>query len=303
MKLNQLLLLVVFVVACYGCTTTQAVNQQGSKLAFQQQTIVVGQTNKRQLTEMYGKPTSNEVVGKYERMKYEYKADIIKSDNTGTALTSVGLLGALVPGVGGAISSSVSAATATTQVLSTANTVSTAYDVTKVMTGEAVNSNREFQKLEVLLNPMDGTVVDYFYIERFENILKGGDESTTLLLQANEQLRQGKTQDAINMLEQSIKLNPKNYRSLNMLAWTLADLNIDIDKALNYSIQAVEIFPDSPYNNGTLGTCYFKKGDNANAEKYLTIAVDLFPVYAPTDAQARQSDKARLELVKSKKKG
>ena len=52
-------------------------------------------------------------------------------------------------------------------------------------------------------------------------------------------LKQGKTQEAIKVLEKSVALNPANHRALNTLAWTLIDLNIDLEKGVKYAEEAV----------------------------------------------------------------
>ena len=75
-----------------------------------------------------------------------------------------------------------------------------------------------------------------------------------------------------------------------------------MEKGVHCAEQAVKVFPDSPYNNGTLGCGYFKMGDLENAEHYLTVAANLFPVYAPYDTKALAHDKAILAAIQEQKK-
>jgi hypothetical protein len=80
------------------------------------------------------------------------------------------------------------------------------------------------------------------------------------------------------------------------------DLNIELEKGARYAEEAVKVFPDSLYNNGTLGCGCFKKGDLEKAEKYLSLAVNLFPVYTPQDTKDLAPDKAILAAVQEQKK-
>ncbi|MEO5355519.1 MAG: hypothetical protein H7835_20250, partial [Magnetococcus sp. XQGC-1] len=134
--------------------------------------------------------------------------------------------------------------------------------------------------------------------ENKDGVLRGHDESETLYLRSI-QLRNesGKTGEIIDLLKRSVSLNPRNHRALNNLAWTLIDLDISVPDGVDYAKQAVEVFPDSPHNNGTLGVGYQKLGDVSNAKKYLQLAVKLYPIYAPGDHKAFEHDKARLAIL------
>lgn len=87
------------------------------------------------------------------------------------------------------------------------------------------------------------------------------------------------------------ELSCANHRALTTLAWNLIDLNMDVEKGVRLAGQAVKVFLNSPYNNGTLGWGCYKKGDLENAQKYLSVAVSLFPVYAPQDTKASAGEK------------
>jgi tetratricopeptide (TPR) repeat protein len=158
----------------------------------------------------------------------------------------------------------------------------------------------EFKLLTVYTDFRTGIVKDYYYHDS-DNV--GHNESETLFLKAAALKREGgKKKEYMELIDKSISLNPRNHRALNLMAWELIETSADIDKGLSLAARAVEVFPDSPYNVGTLGVGYFKKGDLENAEKYLEQAVKLFPIYASRDVKSLQNDKEILRLVKEEKK-
>lgn len=259
----SILLLIILV----GCAST--LQETGQKFTCKPGAISIDQTTKRQVLETYGKPTSTEIMGKYEILTYQYGKKSLKHGKS----VGMGFLSA-IPVVGLA---------------------------TLAMDHGTKESDiaKEWQGMEVYVELSTGIVRDYWY---HDSDLKGHDESEALFLKSHGLSKLGKNEDAIKMLEESISLNPRNHRALNSLAWTLIDLNIDVDKGITYAMRAVEVFPDSPYNNGTLGCGYFKKGDLDNAEKYLKVTIDLFPIYAPQDTRALTHDKAILKTVQERKK-
>lgn len=147
----------------------------------------------------------------------------------------------------------------------------------------------------VFIDLASGTVRDYYYHDYDKN--KGHDLSETTLLQADEKIEDGNVDEAITLLKQSITQNPKNHRALNTLAWFMAEMNIDPKGTLANAQKAVEIFPDSPYNNGTLGMAYLRNNDRENAKKHLELALKLFNLYFPTAEKAIEHDKALLKFV------
>ena len=62
-------------------------------------------------------------------------------------------------------------------------------------------------------------------------------------------------------------------QNINSLAWALVYLNIDIDKAIELSKNAIKLEPKSPHYIDTLGFAYYKKGDYDNALKTLLKAL------------------------------
>ncbi|MGD9733626.1 MAG: type IV pilus biogenesis/stability protein PilW [Desulfamplus sp.] len=159
------------------------------------------------------------------------------------------------------------------------------------------NSDMQVEYKEILayVDLQSGIIVDYFY---HDSDLNGHDDSESLFLKSIDAKRKGtKINQIIDMLEKSVSLNERNHRALNNLAWELIDNDIDVKKGIDFAKKAVSVFPDSPYNNGTLGIGYFKLGDKNNAKKYLQEAVNLFPIYAPTDIKSLEHDKKILQLV------
>lgn len=249
-----------------ACTSTM--HESGKQFVYKP-TIVLDQTTKREVIAQYGQPTSTEIQGKYEIINYIYQKESLKH---GRAI-GMGALSA-VPVLGFA---------------------------TLAMDQGVKDSDmeREYQQLYVLLELRTGAVKDYYY---HDSELKGQDESESLYLQANRAKKEGKNDEYMLLLRKSVSLNSKNHLSLNSLAWTLIDLNIDLDEGIIFANQAVAVFPDSPYNNGTLGVGYAKKNDFENGEKYLSKAIELFPIYSPKDTKALQHDKAVLDPLRQANK-
>lgn len=257
-----------------ACSTTQTLSESGQKFSYRSDSpIAAGKTTKKQVIDAYGQPTSSAIKGRYEILLYSYSRDTIKQKGIGSSILRA------VPGIGEAL---------------LLNDLVTDHGKAAIE-----NSATEWQTLQFYIELSTGIVRDYYY---HDSELNGNDESETLYLESRAAFRQKKNDEAVNMLEKAVLSNPNNHRALNSLAWHYIDLGIDIDKGISYAQKAVSVFPDSPYNNGTLGIGYFKKGDTENSEKYLKTAVDLFPVYAPNDVKSLQHDTAMLQTVREKKK-
>lgn len=249
-----------------GCAST--LRQTGKTFKYQPGAIIKHQTTKGEVLSAYGRPASSQIKGKYEVLKYYHEKKSLKHGRS----IGMGLLSA-IPLVG-------FAALAMDQ---------------GVKDSDIKN---EFQEMKVFVELSTGLVRDYYY---HDSRLKGHDKSETLFLEAQSLLKQGKTDQAVKLLKKSISLNPKNHRALNTLAWTLIDLNIDLHQGITYAKEAVKIWPDSPYNNSTLGHGYFKNWNFIQAEKYLKIAMSLYPVYASHDPKALMHDRAILNAIQAQK--
>lgn len=271
MKIKSFIVLFLCIIFLASCATTHTLNEEGRSFTYQKEPgIIIGKTTKRDIVSTYGMPSNSSVMGKYEVLTYSYSKKSFKTGGVGSAL-----LGA-VPVVG---------------------LIQSGIELSKDQGKD--DTIREWQKLQVYVELASGIVKDYFY---HDSQLNGHDESESLLLKSMVSSEQKKNDEALKLLEKAIELNPDNHRALNSLAWYLIDLGIDVDKGTKLATRAVEVFPDSPHNNGTLGVGYFKKGDLANAEKYLQTAIDLYPIYAPRDFKGLQYDKAMLQTVRSQKK-
>ncbi len=91
--------------------------------------------------------------------------------------------------------------------------------------------------------------------------------------------------------------DPNNHRALNALGKLMIDAEIDVARGVALAQRAVELFPESPYNNGTLGLGYWKMGHRKHARIYLERAVSLFPVYAPNDFTTLAHDRTILKWL------
>ncbi|MBI5847170.1 MAG: hypothetical protein HZB31_04350 [Nitrospirae bacterium] len=269
MKMKAVIVMLLLVMVS-ACSSTQTLSENGKRFDMKKEMgIVIGKSLKRDVFETYGQPSASKILGKYEVMTYSYSKQSFKTSGVGSAL-----LGA-VPGVG---------------------LVQAGVELQRDRGKDRINM--EWQDLSVYVEMATGIVRDFYY---HDSDLNGHDESEALYLKATVAFAEKRTDEAVKLLENSISLNSRNHRALNTLAWHCIDLGIDVDRGVKMAQQAVEVFSDSPHNNGTLGMGYFKKGDLQNAEKYLQIAVNLYPVYAPQDYQALQHDKAMLQTVQNQK--
>jgi tetratricopeptide (TPR) repeat protein len=286
MIFKNALIIISCLIWTISCTQKVGLNESGKNFEYKPDSIIIGKSTKAQVIQTYGQPIRSNAAGKYEKLIYGYTLTSTEQESmAGKMASSYGTTAlGLIPGVGAIASAGAAIGEA-------------AHSSSQM--AQPKKFNEDFKTLVVSVGLADGIVKDYTYRD---SLLNGEDQSATLQIKASKLQSEGKTQESIALLEQAISLNPKNYRAYNNLAWMLADLNIDNDKALNYAQTAVEIFPDCPYSNGTLGTCYYKKKDYVNADKYLTTSINLFPVYAPQDQQSLMNNRTRLELVKQESK-
>lgn len=267
-RLIKFFFVLVLMTSVIGCASTT--NEVGKDFSYKKSTnIRIGESSKKDVVNDYGEPTSSKVAGKYQILKYYYGRESLKH---GRAI-GMGALSAVT------------------------------FGVSDLVVDHGVrNSDRQVESKEmvVYVDIMSGIVKDFYY---HDSDLNGHDESESLLLKAlDARNKGGKNQEVKTLLEKAISLNPKNHRALNSLAWLLIDDNEDVDRGILLAKEAVELFPDSPFNNGTLGVGYMKKNDLDNAEKYLDAAVKLYPVYAPEAVKAFNHDNAMLMNIKELKK-
>ena len=85
----------------------------------------------------------------------------------------------------------------------------------------------------------------------------------------------GERDEAMTMMQKVITLDPENGAALNYVGYTWADMNRNLDKALEYIKKAVELMPDDGYIRDSLGWVYFKMGNISQAIVELEKAVEM----------------------------
>lgn len=85
----------------------------------------------------------------------------------------------------------------------------------------------------------------------------------------------GKKQDSIDRMKKVISLNPKDAQALNFLGYSYAEAGENLDEALAYVKQAVELRPNDGFILDSLGWVYFKMKKYDDAVRYLEEAVHL----------------------------
>lgn len=87
----------------------------------------------------------------------------------------------------------------------------------------------------------------------------------------------GEHQQAMDVMQKVIKLQPEHAAALNYVGYTWADKKIHLDKAFIYIKRAVELKPENGYIRDSLGWVYYRQGKLDEAIKTLEQAVKLSP--------------------------
>jgi tetratricopeptide (TPR) repeat protein len=87
----------------------------------------------------------------------------------------------------------------------------------------------------------------------------------------------GDPKQAMEVMQQVIKLQPDHAGALNYVGYTWAEQNINLDKAFVYISRAVDLKPDNGYIRDSLGWVYFQQGKLEEALKAMQQAVELSP--------------------------
>jgi len=85
----------------------------------------------------------------------------------------------------------------------------------------------------------------------------------------------GDTEGALDAYERVLEIQPDSVQALNFIAYTLADEDLDPERALPYAERAVEMDPQNGFVRDTLGWVYFKLGRFGDAREALEAAVEL----------------------------
>ena len=88
---------------------------------------------------------------------------------------------------------------------------------------------------------------------------------------------EGKHSQAIESMEKVLELDPDHAEALNYIGYTWADMNINLEQALNFIKRAIELSPGNGYIQDSLGWVYFRMGDLAKAKAELLKAIELEP--------------------------
>ncbi len=87
----------------------------------------------------------------------------------------------------------------------------------------------------------------------------------------------GEHKQAMDVMQQVIRLQPEHAAALNYVGYTWAEKKIHLDKALEYIRRAVELKPDNGYIRDSLGWVYYRQGKLDLAINTLEQAVELSP--------------------------
>jgi Tfp pilus assembly protein PilF len=83
-----------------------------------------------------------------------------------------------------------------------------------------------------------------------------------------------KYEECDRLYEEGLKIDPENPTLLNNYGYSLAERNIQIDRALVMAKKAVEAQPENPSFLDTIGWVYFRLGDYKKAELYVKQALE-----------------------------
>ena len=87
----------------------------------------------------------------------------------------------------------------------------------------------------------------------------------------------GRFPDAERTLRQVVSREPANANALNYLGYLLADHGQQLDEAIRLVKRALELEPENPSYQDSLGWAYFRQGNAAEAQKHLGPAADKLP--------------------------
>jgi len=81
-------------------------------------------------------------------------------------------------------------------------------------------------------------------------------------------------EDSDRLYEEALKIDPNNVLILNNYGYSLADRNLQLDRALAMATKAVEAQPDNSSYLDTIGWVYFRLGRYDEAERYVKQAIE-----------------------------
>jgi tetratricopeptide (TPR) repeat protein len=99
-------------------------------------------------------------------------------------------------------------------------------------------------------------------------------EGRFLMLKGEALYKMGNQQEAFEIFDESVELDPDNHIALNNYAYYLSLAGKNLDKAERLSGKVIERFPDNPTYLDTHAWVLFKKGDYTLAKFYMKSALD-----------------------------
>ena len=116
--------------------------------------------------------------------------------------------------------------------------------------------------------------------ERAEAILdtataRFGDTAPILRARGSMHYLAGDYDGAIDAYEKLLEIDENSVTALNFIAYTLADENRDLERALEYARRAVELEEGNPLLRDTLGWTQFRLGNMKEARRELDLSVEL----------------------------
>lgn len=89
--------------------------------------------------------------------------------------------------------------------------------------------------------------------------------------------KKGTYEEAIDIMEKVLVLQPDHVEALNYIGYTWADKNMHLKKALEYILRANTLKPDNGFIIDSLGWVYFRLGDLQKAVRALERSLELEP--------------------------
>jgi tetratricopeptide (TPR) repeat protein len=82
-------------------------------------------------------------------------------------------------------------------------------------------------------------------------------------------------QESDSLYERALKLDPKSHLLMNNYGYSLAERGLQLDRALQMSLQAIEAEPNNDSYLDTVGWVYFKLGRYDLAQQYISKAISV----------------------------
>jgi tetratricopeptide (TPR) repeat protein len=108
-----------------------------------------------------------------------------------------------------------------------------------------------------------------------EGVRRFGETAALLRTRGSIDLDQGRVDASLSAYEHALELEPDSVEALNFLAYTLAEEDTELTRALEYARRAVELAPQSGLVRDTLGWVYFKLGRYEDAVREIGASLGL----------------------------